>query len=49
LHGGRSAPWDEARLLAAMRGYVLPKTRERAPIRAWIADDIGIPKNHFDT
>lgn len=43
------APWDEAGLLAAMRGYVLPKIQERAPIRVWIVDDTGIPKNHFDT
>lgn len=38
------APWNEAELLAAMRGYVLPKMEKRAPIRAWIIDDTGIPK-----
>jgi SRSO17 transposase len=43
-HFVAKAPWDEARLLAAMRGYVLPKMEKRAPIRAWIIDDTGIPK-----
>jgi len=43
-HFVAKAPWDEARLLAAMRDYVLPKLEKRAPIRAWIIDDTGIPK-----
>jgi SRSO17 transposase len=43
-HFVAKAPWDEASLLAAMRGYVLPKMGSHAPIRAWIVDDTGIPK-----
>jgi SRSO17 transposase len=43
-HFVAKAPWDEARLLAAMREYVLPKIENQAPIRAWIVDDTGIPK-----
>ena len=43
-HFVAKAPWDETRLLAAMRGYVLPKMEERAPIRAWIIDDTGMLK-----
>jgi SRSO17 transposase len=43
-HFVAKAPWDEADLLAAMRAYVLPKMAKRAPIRAWIIDDTGIPK-----
>jgi SRSO17 transposase len=38
------APWDEARLLAATRDHVLPKMDSKAPIRAWIVKDTGIPK-----
>lgn len=43
-HFVAKAPWNETRLLGAMRSYVLPKMEERAPIRAWIVDDTGIPK-----
>jgi SRSO17 transposase len=43
-HFVAKAPWDETKLLAAVRGYVLPMMAKRAPIRAWIIDDTGIPK-----
>ena len=43
-HFVAKAPWDEADLLAAVRKFVLPKIEVRAPIRAWIVDDTGIPK-----
>lgn len=43
-HFVAKAPWDEAELLAAVRTFVLPKIEKRAPIRAWIIDDTGIPK-----
>ena len=43
-HFVAKAPWDEARLLAAVRDYVLPKMEKQAPIRAWIVDDTGMPK-----
>src|SRR3954470_2645783 len=38
------AAWDDAALLAAVRAYALPAMLERGPIRAWIVDDIGLPK-----
>src|SRR5919107_4633693 len=43
-HFVAKAPWDDAALLAAVRGYVLPAIEERGPIRAWIVDDTGLPK-----
>jgi SRSO17 transposase len=43
-HFVAKAPWNEAWLFAAVRDYVLPKMEKRAPIRAWIIDDTGIPK-----
>ena len=43
-HFVAKAPWDEARLLTAVRDYVLPKMDSQAPIRAWIIDDTGIRK-----
>jgi SRSO17 transposase len=43
-HFVAKAPWDEAELLAAVRGFVVPKMKAWAPIRAWIVDDTGIPK-----
>jgi SRSO17 transposase len=48
-HFVAKAPWDEAELLAAVRSFVLPKMKARAPIRAWIADDTGIPKKGKDS
>jgi SRSO17 transposase len=43
-HFVAKAPWDEAKLLSAVRTFVLPKIEKDAPIRAWIVDDTGIPK-----
>jgi SRSO17 transposase len=43
-HFVAKAPWDEAKLIASVRTFVLPKMESRAPIRAWIVDDTGIPK-----
>lgn len=43
-HFVAKAPWDKAELLAAVRTFVLPKIVRRAPVRAWIIDDTGIPK-----
>lgn len=43
-HFVAKAPWDETRLLTAVRDYVLPKMDSQAPIRAWIVDDTGIRK-----
>lgn len=36
--------WHEVKLLAAVREFVLPKVEKHAPIRTWIIDDTGIPK-----
>ena len=43
-HFVAKSAWDEAKLLAAVRSFVLPKIEKQAPIRAWIIDDTGIPK-----
>jgi SRSO17 transposase len=43
-HFVAKAPWNEARLLGAVRALVLPKIEKQAPVRAWIVDDTGIPK-----
>src|SRR5690242_21036556 len=43
-HFVAKAAWDDAALLTAVRGYVLPALQERGPIRAWIVDDTGLPK-----
>ena len=43
-HFVAKAAWDEAALLGAVRAFVLPNMEHKAPIRAWIVDDTGIPK-----
>src|ERR671932_216688 len=43
-HFVAKAPWDDAALLRAVRDYALPAMLERAPIRAWLVDDTGLPK-----
>ena len=43
-HFVAKAAWDDAALLEAVRGYVLPALQERGAIRAWIVDDTGLPK-----
>src|SRR5215210_9000654 len=43
-HFVAKAAWDDAALLAAVRGYALPALQERGPVRAWIVDDTGLPK-----
>jgi SRSO17 transposase len=43
-HFVAKAGWDDAALLAAVRGHVLPAMLERGPVRAWIVDDTGLPK-----
>src|SRR3954452_3461450 len=43
-HFVAKAAWDDAALLEAVRGHVLPAMLERGPIRAWIVDDTGLPK-----
>jgi SRSO17 transposase len=43
-HFVAKAPWDDEKLLASIRSFVLPIIEKAAPIRAWIIDDTGIPK-----
>lgn len=43
-HFVAKAPWDETKVLASVRSFVLPIMQKVAPIRAWIVDDTGIPK-----
>src|SRR5881398_3492707 len=43
-HFVAKAAWDDAALLAAVRGHVLPAMLERGPVRAWLVDDTGPPK-----
>lgn len=43
-HFVAKAPWDETKLMAAVRAFVLPVMEKTAPVRAWIIDDTGIPK-----
>jgi SRSO17 transposase len=43
-HFVAKAAWDDDALLEAVRGYALPALQERAPIRAWLVDDTGLPK-----
>lgn len=43
-HFVAKAPWDEMKLIASVRAFVLPIMEKAAPMRAWIIDDTGIPK-----
>src|SRR5690348_12959617 len=43
-HFVAKAAWDDASLLKAVRDYVLPAMLERGPVRAWLVDDTGLPK-----
>src|SRR4051812_4714891 len=43
-HVVAKAPWDDAALLAAVRGQVLPALERHGPIGYWIVDDSGMPK-----
>lgn len=43
-HFVAKAPWDETKLIASVRSFVLPIIEKTASIRAWIIDDTGIPK-----
>ena len=43
-HFVANAEWSDATMLAAVRGWVLPKLTKSGPIEAWIVDDTGFPK-----
>ena len=44
LHFVGNAPWSNERVLAKVRGLVLPSVERSGPIEAWIIDDTGFPK-----
>lgn len=43
-HFVTDSPWDERRLLDAMREYALPAMLGCGGVTAWVVDDTGIPK-----
>src|SRR3712207_2629011 len=43
-HVVAQAEWDDAALLRAVREWVLPAIERHGPIRYWIIDDTGFPK-----
>ena len=44
LHFVGSSPWDDADVLAAVRGYVLPPLLQKSRDVTWPVDDTGIVK-----
>jgi len=43
LHFVANAPWSDERVLAKVRGLVLPAIERHGPIEAWIIDDTSYP------
>jgi SRSO17 transposase len=43
-HVVAQADWDDAAMLAAVRAEVLPAIERHGPVRYWIVDDTGFPK-----
>ena len=43
-HVVAKAEWDDAALLTAVRAEVLPAIERHGPVRYWIVDDTGFPK-----
>jgi SRSO17 transposase len=43
-HVVAKAEWDDVALLAAVRRRVLPSLQRHGPVRYWIVDDTGFPK-----
>src|SRR3712207_325038 len=43
-HVVAKAEWDDAAVLAAVRRQVLPALERHGPVRYWIIDDTGFPK-----
>ena len=44
LHFVGNAAWSDERVLAKVREMVLPEVERHGPIKAWIIDDTGFPK-----
>src|SRR5690348_186560 len=47
-HVVAKAEWDDAALLAAVRAQVLPAIERHGPVRYWIVDDSGFPKQRSE-
>ena len=45
LHFVGKAPWSDEAVMARVRDLVMPTIERSGPIRAWIVDDTGFPKN----
>ena len=43
-HVVAKAEWDDAAMLGAVRGQVLPALERHGPVAYWIVDDTGFPK-----
>ena len=43
-HVVAKAEWDDAAVLAAVRRRILPALQRHGPVRYWIVDDTGFPK-----
>src|SRR3712207_8024307 len=43
-HVVAKAGWDDAAVLAAVRRLVLPALERHGPVRDWVIDDTGFPK-----
>lgn len=43
-HFVATAPWDEKRMIAVARDYMLEQLERHGPVAAWVIDDTGIPK-----
>ena len=43
-HVVAKAEWDDAAVLRAVRERVLPAIERHGPVRYWIVDDTGFPK-----
>jgi SRSO17 transposase len=44
LHFVGNATWSDERVLAKVREMVLPEVERHGPIKAWVIDDTGFPK-----
>jgi SRSO17 transposase len=44
LHFVANSPWSDARVLAKVREIVVPEIERHGPIKVWIIDDTGFPK-----
>src|ERR1700682_2986366 len=44
FHFGGEGRWSGERVMAKVREMVLPKVERHVPIKAWIIDDTGFPK-----